>query len=187
MRNIIRIFLLLLVSNFPPTSSALASGKFEGSLVLKVTADGRNLQVAEQFSFIDQNGEVWTVPAGMKTDGASVPRVAWSLFPPFAGKYLKAAVVHDRYCDTMQETWQRTHRVFFDAMLTSGVDKLSAKTMYAAVRLFGPRWTEDGTRIKSAKFLSQQEKLNDLLEFQDWILKEDPSIDELEKRADSGQ
>lgn len=35
-----------------------------------------------------------TVPKGMITDGATVPRIFWSLFPPYY-KYFPAAIVHD--------------------------------------------------------------------------------------------
>jgi len=36
----------------------------------------------------------YTVPAGFVTDGATVPRFLWPLFPP-VGRYLAAAVLHD--------------------------------------------------------------------------------------------
>jgi len=39
------------------------------------------------------------VPVGFASDGASVPRILWSIYPPF-GKYLEAAIVHDWFCVT---------------------------------------------------------------------------------------
>lgn len=39
-----------------------------------------------------------TIPKGYLTDGASVPRVFWSLLPPW-GKYGQAVVVHDYLCE----------------------------------------------------------------------------------------
>ena len=39
-----------------------------------------------------------TVPAGHRTDFASIPRVLWPLLPP-VGRTGKAAVIHDWLCD----------------------------------------------------------------------------------------
>ena len=75
-------------------------GKFQGEFVVKPQPDGRNLVLVEPLTYIDAKGLKWLVPKGTKTDGASVPRFAWTLFPPFTGKYRIAAVVHDRYCQT---------------------------------------------------------------------------------------
>lgn len=41
--------------------------------------------------------EVISIPAGTRTDLASVPRIFWSLMPP-TGSYERAAVVHDWHC-----------------------------------------------------------------------------------------
>jgi hypothetical protein len=38
-----------------------------------------------------------TVPEGFETDLASVPRLFWSIIPPF-GKYNRAAIIHDYMC-----------------------------------------------------------------------------------------
>ena len=39
------------------------------------------------------------VPKGYKTNGANVPRILWSIFPPNSPEYLSAVVVHDYLCD----------------------------------------------------------------------------------------
>ncbi len=83
------------------------------------------------------------MPAGAKTDGASIPRILWVTYPPFTGKYRLAAVVHDHYCQQRSRRWKDTHKVFYEAMRTSGVPEKTAKVMYGAVYGFGPRW---GTR-----------------------------------------
>lgn len=36
----------------------------------------------------------YRVPAGFISDGATVPRIAWAIFPP-VGRYLTAAIIHD--------------------------------------------------------------------------------------------
>lgn len=47
----------------------------------------------------EKNSDRWVdVPIGYLTDGASVPRVFWSLIPPW-GAYGQAAVLHDWLCE----------------------------------------------------------------------------------------
>jgi len=51
-------------------------------------------------------------------------------------------VIHDWFCDRRNMPWERVHRVFYEAMLTSGVEAAKAKLMYLAVYYGGPRWDE---------------------------------------------
>jgi hypothetical protein len=53
-------------------------------------------------------------------------------------------VIHDVACVEKRRDWRSVHRVFYTAMLDSGVDRAQAKIMYAAVYHFGPRWTIPG-------------------------------------------
>lgn len=87
------------------------------------------------------------VPAGFLTDGASIPRLLWWLFPPW-GRYGQAAALHDRLCecpqlfnDSVIHTVSRKYvdRVLYDAMLYVGVPKWKAKLMYLGVRVYA-RW-----------------------------------------------
>ena len=84
------------------------------------------------------------IPAGFTSDGASVPRFLWRIYPPF-GKYLEAAVVHDWFCvlghagespiDSVAAA-----KVFREAMKACGVNKWRRNKMYWAVRLGGPKF-----------------------------------------------
>lgn len=59
------------------------------------TKDGRTSWAVEKpFTYRTHAGDFITVPAGMTTDLASVPRFAWALIPP-DGPWVQAAVVHD--------------------------------------------------------------------------------------------
>lgn len=125
-------------------SGAMAqqSGTYFGELVLKPLQDGA-MEIGAPFGFVDQTGRRWEVPPGSKTDGASIPRALWSIAgSPFTGNYLRAAVIHDRFCESKYRSWKATHDVFHEAMIASGVDKKQALLMWAAVYRFGPRWTE---------------------------------------------
>lgn len=114
-------------------------------------ADGRSMRLKRPFGFSEGSGRDWPVPAETIVDGASIPRVFWSLIGgPFEGPYRNASVVHDYYCDVQSRPWQETHRVFYQAMLCSGVGTIRAKTMYYAVYRFGPRWTSGPAAIAEA-------------------------------------
>lgn len=103
--------------------------------------DGRIMTLLNRFAFIDDAQLVWSVPAKARVDGASIPKFAWSILgSPFVGRYRKASVVHDWYCDVRTREWKATHRMFYEAMRTSKVSGAKARIMYAAVYYAGPRW-----------------------------------------------
>jgi Protein of unknown function (DUF1353) len=75
----------------------------------------------------------------MVTDGASIPKPLQLIFGhPFMSDYVKAAVIHDFYCDKRIEPWRATHEMFYEAMIVNGTPRLKAKAMFAGV-LFGNR------------------------------------------------
>jgi len=61
---------------------------------------------------------------------------------PFTKEYIKAAVIHDHYCDRHVRPWRQTHKVFYDALIEGGVSVDRAKLLYYAVYLGGPKWVE---------------------------------------------
>lgn len=189
MRTYFVIFFSTLLLNSVVIESAKSNdlGNFEGKLIVEALQDGRDMIVQQQLIFIDTSGEKWVVPAGSETDGASVPRAAWFLFPPFSGKYRIAAVVHDRYCQTRDKPWRKVHRMFYDAMLAAGVDRKSAATMYAAVYTFGPRWSIFGPKrgIANNPNLDQEKQNNATIDLAQWIELNNPSLDEIDARVNS--
>jgi hypothetical protein len=126
--------------------AASAPPHFTGRLALSPDPDGLHMTLLEKFSFVDADKTEWPVPKGAVTDGASIPRPLWSIAGgPFEGKYRLAAVIHDYYCDVRVRTWEAVDRMFYNAMLASGVDATQALIMYAAVRFWGPHW--DGQTV----------------------------------------
>ncbi|MEQ0314415.1 DUF1353 domain-containing protein [Klebsiella sp. GB_Kp051] len=103
--------------------------------------DGRSMQLKRPFGYISMNDREWNVPIDTIVDGASIPRVFWSLIGgPLEGPYRNASIVHDHFCDIRTQPWPDVHRMFHDAMLCSGVPYLKARIMFYAVYRFGPRW-----------------------------------------------
>ena len=90
-------------------------------------------------------GKTIVVPKGFVSDGASVPRALWNVYPPF-GKYLEAAIVHDYYCVLGEKgespiDYKDAAEVFKEAMKVCGVSWWRRNKMYWAVRLGGPKFS----------------------------------------------
>jgi len=134
------LFLLSLASF---QCEAQSYGSFIGDVIAKWNADGRTMTLTAPFAYKDPTGYMWEAPTGSMVDGASIPKVAWSVIGgPFEGKYRDSSVIHDVGCKTKKQPWELVHKAFYTGMLASGVDATKAKTMYAAVYHFGPRWAE---------------------------------------------
>jgi hypothetical protein len=118
-------------------------GRYDGEAEVRFLPTGRNVLLLRPFGYIDSEDERWDVPDGAIVDGASIPQVLWSLTKgPFEGQYRNASIVHDWYCDLRSRSWPKVHRMFYEAMLTSGVATKRALLMYAGVYWGGPRWSE---------------------------------------------
>jgi Protein of unknown function (DUF1353) len=116
---------------------------YRGKAQFEWLRDGRRMKLLAGYAFIDATTTKWSVPKGAIIDGASIPRILWSVTGgPYEGRYRNASVVHDWYCDVRTRPWRKVHRMFFEAMLVSGVPSAGARIMYAAVHYAGPRWTE---------------------------------------------
>jgi len=115
---------------------------FTKPLILKFLDERHDLyrfELVEAFEYhvggLD-SGVVIQVPAGFRTDFASVPRVLWTIVPP-VGLYGKAAVVHDFLYVSQPCTRLEADRIFLDAMEVLGVPLVQRSLMYKAVRLGG--------------------------------------------------
>lgn len=87
------------------------------------------------------SGNVITVPAGYRTDFASVPKFFHRVFSP-VGAHGKAAVIHDWLCDTEKKRfdYMQAADIFGEAMEVLGVPSWRRKLMVKAVKAFGPRF-----------------------------------------------
>jgi hypothetical protein len=95
-----------------------------------------------------EGGEWVYVPAGYLTDGATVPRLFWSLLPPW-GVYGQAAVVHDVVCEYLSITVNGMPRsitrkmcdeILFEAMAVLEVPAYKRRIIEIGVNAFR-RWS----------------------------------------------
>jgi hypothetical protein len=130
-----------------------AHAQFEGDLVLLpdgCQASGQ-CTLKNKLRFTDSFHVTWEAAAGLVTDGASIPGVFQPLVgKPFEQDFIKAAVIHDHYCDRHVRPWRQTHRVFYEGLINQGVSKVKAKVMYFAVYLGGPKWVHLIPGVKCA-------------------------------------
>lgn len=111
----------------------------------------------QAIEFVDARPSKWLAPKNTLTDGASIPTIFLAAVGnPRSKEFIDAATMHDAYCGIGNEslpqyhsdTWQKVHRMFYDALRVSGTPPNKAKIMYAAVYLGGPRWTMPGDQPK---------------------------------------
>ena len=87
---------------------------------------------------IDRTNESIVIPNNFKTDLASIPRLAYTLFPR-SDEYDLAATVHDYLYSIGKYPRKTCDNVFKDLLILSKVKKKIANLMYMAVRTFGKR------------------------------------------------
>ena len=88
-------------------------------------------------------GRIITVPAGFKTDFASVPR--WPLVFWLTGNTAhEAATIHDYLYKTHESTRYKADETFAEAMRVTGMPMWRCSVMYVAVRLKGSRAYKTG-------------------------------------------
>ena len=82
----------------------------------------------------------YAVPAGAKTDFASIPSIVPNWVLTKLDRHLEAAVVHDHMCVARNYTSKEAADVFDAALAAAEVPTWKRVIMVKAVRLFGPQW-----------------------------------------------
>jgi hypothetical protein len=124
---------------------AHGEGHFSGALAFHPPGceKTRNCHLNDHFDYQDSHGKQWEAQKDDKTDGASIPDWAQpAIGLPFDPSFIRAAVIHDHYCDRHVRPMLQTHWMFYDALLASHVNATKAKVMYAAILIGGPKWIE---------------------------------------------
>lgn len=171
-------------------------GYYSGPIETRWDPDGRSMTLLNELRYTDPKGVVWVAPAGSVIDGASIPRALWSFMGgPFEGKYRNASVLHDVAYDQKSHPPKVVDRMFYDAMRCSGVGAVEAKTMYYALLRFGRHWKFSVKKARPVLPDSSGELIREprsttvdpgeVGAIQEWIRQNDPSLDQIESRADA--
>lgn len=99
-------------------------------------------ELVESYSYECGFGAV-NVPKGYITNGADIPRLFWSFYPPNSPEYLSAVVIHDYLCDEARKkvvdkykAYQKADKVFYTALTELGVSRYKAWLFYKSCYLY---------------------------------------------------
>jgi len=185
-----RLLLLLSLSQLVGCSSCTVRpgpfGRFEGRVLTEWDKDGRFMILQEPFAYFDASNKRWSAPVGARINGASIPQPFWSLIGgPFEGQYRNASVVHDVYCETMSESWEDVHEMFYHACRCGGVSESKAKLMYWAVYHFGPHWERtkdiDGKSAAPVKSGPEAPDKNTIAAAKTYFEANNPSLEDIKR------
>jgi hypothetical protein len=96
-----------------------------------------------QFEAFDR---LWIVPEKFIYDGASIPTLTgltWvATYSKTDSRVMRAALEHDWFCKIKPEGTASAMAAerFLQVLLEDGCSDVKAKTMYRAVKWFGPKW-----------------------------------------------
>lgn len=112
---------------------------FNRKFVTSDTAVDDVWRVEVSFFFRDSQGLKWYVPAGTYTDGASIPRVLWSIVGhPRETEIGQAACVHDvLYRSPQGLTRKRCDEILIEGMQCLGASWMKRKAVYYGLRVGG--------------------------------------------------
>jgi hypothetical protein len=105
-----------------------------------MSGESRIFRTLTRFRFFSEKHGLIEVPAGTRTDGASIPRVFWSILSPF-GNYFQAALPHDYLYspENTQLSRKAADEILLEGMVVLGVNPIRRFAIYRAVRMFGWR------------------------------------------------
>lgn len=111
--------------------------KAELKRVIVKPYDKDRFEVMEDYEFVLPNYKGF-VPKGFKTDGASIPRLFWSIYPPYRSEYFSACVIHDFLCEKAKSKadYMLANEVLKEAMQTLGINKFKIFVFFHSCNLF---------------------------------------------------
>jgi hypothetical protein len=119
--------------------------QFNGDVILEELGNG-SWKLQDYFSYENDSIQV-AVKSDFVTDGASIPKVFWSVVGnPLENDLLKPAIIHDGLYNLMQLKRLECDKLLREMLLFNGTSKMKAYFIYYAVRLFGgSHWRKDTT------------------------------------------
>jgi hypothetical protein len=74
------------------------------------------------------------VPIGFVTNGADIPRLFWSFYPPNRSDYLPAVLVHDYLCSVKE--FEKADRYFREILVALGICSFDVFVLHGGVRFY---------------------------------------------------
>ncbi|GHE87508.1 DUF1353 domain-containing protein [Thalassotalea profundi] len=107
-----------------------------------IKGEKRKVELLNDFAFIDKKGFEWFAPKGSIIDGSSIPFWLWTITgcSPFVGYHRLASIPHDVYCKTREVPHKNVHKMYFEACLLNGMNKIKATAFYNGLKIGAPRW-----------------------------------------------
>lgn len=99
-------------------------------------------------------GEIYRIPAGFKTDGASIPRFLWRVCgTPLAVPRIYAAIVHDWLYSggDVRVSRAEADAIYRDLQIALGVSRFKACIEWGALRLCGGSHWYENTKKKEGQ------------------------------------
>lgn len=92
------------------------------------------------------------IKKGYRTDGASIPRFAWTIVGhPLKGYLLRGALCHDGLYESKLLTKKRSDLALYDIIRLDGSGWWAGNTIYSSVAQFGGKaWRARGSKVMSA-------------------------------------
>ena len=126
-------------------TSQLFLRSFSPDEIIAAHAHVQLYEVTQDFSYVsDELGRSVTVPGGLVTDFASIPRAAWDLIDPEDPIIAWPSVVHDylysckgKLPDGFTYNRESADAVLREAMEVCGAGHFIRESVYEAVRTFG--------------------------------------------------
>ena len=105
--------------------------KFTKPLIVEHLKASRFIKLVEDFSY----GDI-VVPKGFVCDGASIPRIFWTVVGSPYDRFLFAAVIHDWMCVNKEDyTRKEADNTFLECMTELGIKTWRRDIMWRAVSL----------------------------------------------------
>ena len=74
------------------------------------------------------------VPVGFVTNGADIPRIFWSFYPPNRSDYLPAVIVHDYLCSVGE--YDKADRYFREILEALNISSFDVFVLWGGVRFY---------------------------------------------------
>ncbi len=113
------------------------SGNPKTEWLIDANGEDRDMQLLEDFFYVDPAGRTWPAPKGSVINGASIPRALWTTVgSPYTDDYRRASVVHDVACEPSSGVPRKeADEMFYYACRAGGCGEVQARVLYAGVRV----------------------------------------------------